>query len=141
MDRAETLTAEAGDYRVTLYKKGADTYAKTRHPVAHGLYHEIRTPDAVLQFNLYNEIVRARGLDEGWPSDREWLKRTLGDDWVYYSTGGYGGRHETFGAGSLPQPIRFHIPTLYSEIFRATGEYYLPNLSYPSNAILGDQPF
>lgn len=47
----------------------------------------------------------------------EWLKRTKGNDWVYYSTGGYAG------------------------VFEAIGEYYLPNFAYPPNNLLGGQPF
>ncbi|MDA3788020.1 MAG: radical SAM protein [Desulfobacula sp.] len=41
----------------------------------------------------------------------------MGDDWVYYSTGGYSG------------------------VFEALGEYYLPNLTYPTNSLLGGKPF
>ncbi len=137
----DTLTAESAGYAVSLYKHGARAYEKTRYPQKHGLYHEIRTPSATLCFNLNNEIVIGRGRDGGWPSSREWLKRSLGNDWVYYSTGGYGGTHEIIGSNVLPEPIRFRIPAPYNEVYRATGEYYLPNLPYPSNAILGGNPF
>ncbi|MFH2060771.1 MAG: radical SAM protein [Pseudomonadota bacterium] len=41
----------------------------------------------------------------------------MGNDWVYYSTGGYSG------------------------VFEAIGEYYLPNLMYPTNSLLGGKPF
>ena len=41
----------------------------------------------------------------------------MGNDWVYYSTGGYTG------------------------VFEATGEYYLPNFNYSSNNIIGGNPF
>lgn len=126
---------------LTLFKPGAETYAKTRHPHKHGLYHEIKTPEATLQFNLNGEIVRAQGFADRWPSSLEWLKRTAGNDWVYYSTGGYAGTYETLGAGLLSDPIRFRIPAPYNEIYKATGEYYLPNLPYESNAILGGDPF
>lgn len=128
-------------YTLTLFQQGADTHVKTRHPHKHGLYHEIQTPEAVLQFNLNAEIVRAQGRGDRWPSSLEWLKRTAGNDWVYYSTGGYAGTYETLGAGILDTPIRFRIPTPYNEVYKATGEYYLPNLPYASNAILGGDPF
>jgi hypothetical protein len=137
----DTLSAENAGYAVSLFKHGARAYEKTRYPQKHGLYHEIRTPSATLQFNLNNEIVIVRGLDGDWPSSREWLKRSPGNDWVYYSTGGYGGTHEIIGSNVLAEPIRFRIPTPYNEVYRATGEYYLPNLPYPSNAILGGSPF
>lgn len=47
----------------------------------------------------------------------EWLKRTLGGDWVYYSSGGYNGA------------------------FDALGEYYVPCFTYASNSLLGGDPF
>jgi len=52
-----------------------------------------------------------------WTHPHEWLKRRCSNDWVYYSTGGYTG------------------------VFEATGEYYLPNLQYPTNNMLGGDPF
>ena len=48
-----------------------------------------------------------------WPDPQEWLKRTVGNDWIYYSTGGYAG------------------------VFEAIGEYYLPNTPYPTNSLIG----
>ncbi len=41
----------------------------------------------------------------------------MGNDWVYYSSGGYAG------------------------VFEALGEYYLPNLEYSTNSIIGGKPF
>ncbi len=41
----------------------------------------------------------------------------MGNDWVYYSSGGYAG------------------------VFEALGEYYLPNLEYPTNSLIGGKPF
>jgi len=41
----------------------------------------------------------------------------MGNDWIYYSTGGYSG------------------------VFEALGEYYLPNLMYTTNSLLGGKPF
>ena len=71
----------------------------------------------MFHFNLNHEIMRIKGNDNSWRHPHEWLKRTVGDDWVYTSTGGYTG------------------------VFEATGEYYLPNFKYPSNNILGGRPF
>jgi hypothetical protein len=102
---------------ITLYKEGSSTYTKISYPVRYGVYSEIKTRDAVLHFNLNHEIVRAVGRTRQWIHPNEWLKRTRGDDWVYYSNGGYTG------------------------VFEATGEYYLPNLQYPTNAIIGGKPF
>ncbi|SMC36718.1 Radical SAM superfamily protein [Desulfocicer vacuolatum DSM 3385] len=103
-------------HKICLDKPGADTYIKISYPLKYGRYSEIETRDAVLQFNLNHEIVRARGKDSKWIQPTEWLKRSMGNDWVYYSTGGYTG------------------------VFEATGEYYLPNLPYPTNSLLGGKP-
>ncbi len=105
------------DTLIALYKEGSDNYTKISYPVRYGVYSEVRTRDAVLHFNLNHEIVRAVGRTRQWIHPNEWLKHTRGDDWVYYSNGGYAG------------------------VFEATGEYYLPNLQYPTNAIIGGKPF
>jgi len=126
---------------ITLNKQGENIYVKSRHPVKYGCYSEIETPEAIFQFNQNNEIIGLQGKQDNWPSSREWLKRTAGNDWVYYSTGGYSGTYESFGKDFLAEPIHFKIPSPYNEIYKATGEYYVPNFSYHSNSILGVDPF
>ncbi|MCF8010294.1 MAG: radical SAM protein [Clostridiales bacterium] len=140
MNRQEDTCFRRG-IRITLNKKGEDIYVKSRHPVKYGCYSEIETPEAVFQFNLNNEIVGMQGQQDNWPSSLEWLKRTTGNDWVYYSTGGYSGTYESFGKDFLTEPIHFKIPSPYNEIYKAIGEYYVPNFSYISNSVLGVDPF
>ncbi|MBF0468860.1 MAG: radical SAM domain-containing protein [Desulfamplus sp.] len=101
---------------MTLNKRGTSEYSKISFPLKYGIYSEIETQDAILQFNLNHEIVRAKGKSRQWLQPSEWLKRSMGNDWIYYSTGGYTG------------------------VFEATGEYYLPNLPYPTNSLLGGKP-
>ncbi|MBW1635586.1 MAG: radical SAM domain-containing protein [Deltaproteobacteria bacterium] len=86
-------------------------------PIHCGHFTEIETDSIILHFNLNGEIIRARGKGMEWTHPHEWLKRRCSNDWVYYSTGGYTG------------------------VFEATGEYYLPNLQYPTNNMLGGDPF
>ena len=105
------------DYRFQLNKRGSDHYAKVSYPLFCGLYSEIQTPDCTFHFNLNQELIRLIGKGDSWPHPQEWLKRTVGNDWIYYSTGGYTG------------------------VFETTGEYYLPNLPYPTNKFLGGNPF
>ncbi|MGW8194429.1 MAG: radical SAM protein [Desulforhopalus sp.] len=102
---------------IRVNRPGSRTYDKISFPVHCGIYTEIQTDDTVLHFNLNNEIIRAQQRGSGWQHPHEWLKRTACNDWVYYSTGGYTG------------------------VFEATGEYYLPNFSYPTNNLLGGRPF
>jgi hypothetical protein len=105
------------DIRIQLQRHGSDQYAKVSYPLHYGIFSEVETKDAILQFNLNDEIVRAKGLGRQWPDPQEWLKRTCGNDWIYFSTGGYAG------------------------VFEAIGEYYLPNTPYPTNSLIGGDPF
>lgn len=110
-------TLEIDDLRVTLDCEGAGQYRKVSYPVRYGLYWEIATPRFVYQFNLNGEVKFLQGRKEGWPHPAEWLKRTPADDWLYYFSGEYG------------------------ELYNLTGEFYLPLPSYPTNALLGGDPF
>jgi hypothetical protein len=107
----------SGDISITLDVQGLSDYTKISYPVRYGVFHEIKTENRFLHFNLNNEIIRAVGRSSQWIHPNEWLKRTPGDDWVYYSSGGYTG------------------------VFESTGEYYLPNLQYPTNSLMGGKPF
>jgi len=102
---------------ITLNKKGAANHIKISYPLRYGIFQEVITRNEILHFNLNQEIIRAVGRTRDWIHPNEWLKRTRGNDWVYYSSGGYTG------------------------VFETTGEYYLPNLQYPTNAIIGGKPF
>ncbi len=112
---SKTFTSDS--LKISLEKMGSTAYIKMSFPVHCGMYNEIETKDFVFHFNLNGEIFRAKGKGQEWAHPHEWLKRTQGNDWIYYSTGGYTG------------------------VFEATGEYYLPNLQYPTNNILGGHPF
>lgn len=112
-----SITHHLHGNNVTLEKKGADSYIKISYPQRFGRYSEIETLDAIYQFNLNGEIRFVRAKGERWPDPQEWLKRSVGNDWIYYSTGGYTG------------------------VYEAIGEYYLPNLQYPTNSLIGGKPF
>lgn len=102
---------------ITPYKEGAKEYSKVSYPIRYGTYGEVCTRTHVFQFNLLGEIRHIQGRREDWPHPGEWLKRTWGNDWVYYSSGDYSG------------------------VFDRFGEYYFPCLPYLSNSIMGDNPF
>ena len=103
---------------ISIDKAGAGDYAKATYPIRFGKYSEIRTPDYEFHLNQKGEIRFIRGLGVGWRHPGELLKRTDGNDWVYYSLGSVGGR-----------------------IKQILGEYYLPCLPYPSNSIWEFNPF
>ncbi|MCF8034811.1 MAG: radical SAM protein [Desulfarculaceae bacterium] len=103
---------------ISIDKQGAGDYAKATYPIRFGKYSEIRTPDYEFHFNQKGEIRFIRGLGMGWRHPGELLKRTDGNDWVYYSLGSVGER-----------------------IKDLLGEYYLPCLPYLSNSIWEFNPF
>jgi hypothetical protein len=102
---------------ITLNKEGSREFSKVSFPIRYGLFSEMRTPEYLFQFNLNGEIKFIQGLTQAWPHPAEWLKRTVGNDWVYYSAGDYKGIYDYF------------------------GEYYFPYLSYPSNSMMDGDPF
>lgn len=105
------------DLSIELNCQGNTEYAKVSYPVKYGLFSRLETRDYIFEFNLNHEIRHAKSKKTTWLDPSEWLKRTYGNDWVYYSTGGYSG------------------------VFEALGEYYLPNLTYLTNSLLGGKPF
>jgi len=110
-------TYPLGQFRVTLNKEGAKAYVKVGFPVRYGLFSEIEAEDALFQFSLNGEIRFIQGKGRLGIPPAEWLKRTTGNDWVYYSAGDYQG------------------------FYNLIGEYYYPHLSYSSNSILEGDPF
>ena len=111
-------TTTSGEFEIFPVIKGADHYSKVSYPLRYGNFGEIRTGEYIYQFNLNGEIKFISGRNRySWPDPSEWLKRTVTNDWLYYSTGGYSGTLE------------------YS------GEYYVPCMQYSSNSIILNSPF
>jgi radical SAM superfamily enzyme len=106
------------DWAVTIAKQGSKHFTKASYPIRFGTYSEIRTPRHEILFNLRGQIRFIRGLDPGWRHPGEVLKRTEGNDWVYYSLGSVG-----------------------AHIVNWLGEYYLPCPTYATNAVYEFQPF
>ena len=99
---------------ISVEKQGPTTITKASFPLRYGKYSEIKTSEYEFLFNLNGEIKFIRGLNVNWPHPAEQLKRTDGNDWVYY----------TVGDDSSEKGIISWL-----------GEYYLPCLPYPSNPI------
>ncbi len=96
---------------------GADSYIKISYPMRYGIYGEIRMDSYVFTFRPSGEIKTIANMKGGWLDSSEWLKRTIGNDWIYFSAGGYTGAVDFI------------------------GEYYIPYLSYESNSIFGADRF
>ncbi len=99
---------------ISVAKQGPTTISKASFPLRYGKYSEIKTPEYEFRFNLNGEIKFIRGLNMDWPHPAEQLKRTDGNDWVYYSVG-----DDSSEKGQISW----------------LGEYYLPCLPYSSNSI------
>ena len=111
------LTYKDDQVSIEINCRGAREYTKMSYPVKYGLFSRLETQELVFEFNLNHEICHAKSKTDGWSHPSEWMKRTMGNDWVYYSTGGYAG------------------------VVESIGEYYLPNLMYQTNSLLGGKPF
>lgn len=105
----------SGNFTINIDKEFPSEIIKGSFPLRYGKGSEIKTPEYEFWFNLNGEIKFIRGLDiNKWRHPAEQLKRTNGNDWVYYSVG-----DDSSEKG----------------IISWLGEYYLPCLPYPSNTI------
>ncbi len=102
------------NFLISVEKQGSNRIKKNSFPLRYGKYSVIKTSEYEFIFNLNGEIKFIRGLNTNWPHPAEQLKRTEGNDWVYYSVGDKSGEEG---------------------IISWLGEYYLPCLPYPSNPI------
>ena len=104
--------------KISLKREGSKNYTKTSYPVRYGCYSELEYNDFRFQFNLNGEVKYIAGTSPDWPHPAEWLKRTPGNDWLYYSTGNY-----------------------YAGVADLLGEYYFPFPAYPTNCLFKENPF
>jgi hypothetical protein len=104
---------------ITVDKEGTSHFRRTSYPMRFGKYSEITTSEYEFQFNLKGEIKYIRGLSANWPHPSEWMKRTDGNDWIFYSV----------------RPVSNY------KVIDWLGEYYLPCLPYRSNSIWEFNPF
>lgn len=103
------------NFTINIEKQFPSEIIKGTFPLRYGKCSEIKTSEYEFWFNLNGEIKFIRGLNiKKWPHLAEQLKRTDGNDWVYYSV----------GDDSSEKGINSWL-----------GEYYLPCLPYPSNTI------
>lgn len=104
----------ASNFAISVERQGARNLTKASNPLRYGKFSEIRTAEHEFRFDLNGAIRSIRGLTAKWPHPSEQLKRTDGNDWVYYTVG------DRSGADGIKSWL---------------GEYYLPCLPYPSNSV------
>ncbi|HSQ87038.1 MAG TPA: radical SAM protein, partial [Desulfobacterales bacterium] len=78
---------------ISVEKQGPGIIQKDTFPLRYGKYSEIKTSEYEFRFNLNGEIKFIRGLNVNWPHPAEQLKRTDGNDWVYYTVGDRSSEH------------------------------------------------
>ena len=106
---------QLNNYAITIEKQFPKDIVKERFPLRYGKCSIIKTPEYEFLFNLNGEVKFIRGLNlKNWPHSAEQLKRTDGNDWVYYSVGD---------------------DSSHKGVISWLGEYYLPCLPYPSNSV------
>ena len=103
---------------ITIEKQASDPNTKANYPPRIGRYSEIRTPHYEFHFNLRGQIRFIRSLGMNWRHPAELLKRSDGNDWIFYSVGTVGARISSW-----------------------LGQYYLPCPAYTTNAVYPYNPF
>ncbi len=93
---------------------GEKKYQKVSFPIKVGMYSLFEYRDFKFYFDLNEEIKFIHVKKDIWPHPNDFVKRTKGNDFIYYSSGEY-----------------------YGGIYDATGEYYVPCFLYPSNNLWG----
>jgi hypothetical protein len=111
-------TIKLQDLKVILNQEGSKKYTKVSYPIRYGRYAEMEYGEFRFLFNRNGEVKFIVGQGRDWPHPSEWLKRTIGNNWVYYSTGSY-----------------------YTGVVDLFGEYYLPCPAYPTNSLFKENPF
>lgn len=114
-DINQVIACRVNDLVFVVEKEGRSNFKKASYPIRYGKYSEIRTKDHEFHFNLKGEIKFIRGTGRNWPHPSEWLKRSDGNDWSYYSVGAVNN---------------------FKRIKALAGEYYLPFPTYPTNSII-----
>jgi len=107
-----------GDFEIVERVAGARRPLKASYPVHYGTFCQVGEGPYRCRFLPSGAVKYLWGHGERhWPHPGEWLKHTLGDDWIYYSAGDYEG------------------------LFSLYGEHQLPCPAYPSNSPLDPRPF
>jgi hypothetical protein len=81
-------SARVNNFTIIVEKQFPKDIVKASFPLRYGKHSVIKTPDYEFLFNLNGEIKFIRGLNlKCWPIQAEQMKRTDGNDWVFYSVG------------------------------------------------------
>jgi hypothetical protein len=105
------------DIGVEPGRRGLFRPVKADFPVRYGEYSRVSTKTLTMDFDRNGRIRFLQGRGDGWPHPLEYLKRTDGNDWVYYGLSEYG------------------------DFLDLYGEHYLPCTRYVTNRPLGGEPF
>ncbi|RME19161.1 MAG: hypothetical protein D6806_18795, partial [Deltaproteobacteria bacterium] len=101
---------DTGQLSVELFRQESLRYEKVSYPARRGVLHRLSDGELDLWFRLNGQLKYLSGRPPAWQRPWEWLKLTLGDDWIYYSAGDYQGLYELCGEHYLqcPEYARYH---------------------------------
>jgi hypothetical protein len=74
------------DVEITFDRAGRDDWGKFSFPVWYGIPVKVNWRDYEFDFNLRGGLKRLAGHHNVWPDPRDLLKRTDGNDFIYYGT-------------------------------------------------------
>ncbi len=77
------------DFEISFDCAGRDDWGKFSFPVRYGIHEKVRWKGYEFDFNLRGGLKRLAGNLSVWPAPQEVLKRTDGNDFIYYGTDGY----------------------------------------------------
>lgn len=77
------------DMEVIFDCAGRDDWGKFSFPVWYGIPVKVNWRGYKYDFNLRGGLKRLTGKMSVWPDPQELLKRTDGNDFIYYGTSGY----------------------------------------------------
>ena len=82
-------TVQVDDIRLIFGQEGRQDWAKFTFPVTYGLPVKVRWNKYDYDFNLKGNLKKISGRPPAWPNQLEQLKRTEGNDFIYYGIFGY----------------------------------------------------
>jgi len=77
------------DIDIIFGQQGRKDWGKYTFPVVYGLPIKVKWNKYEYDFNLRNTLKRISGRPPSWPNQLEQLKRTAGNDYIYYGIFGY----------------------------------------------------
>ncbi|MDY6855023.1 MAG: radical SAM protein [Thermodesulfobacteriota bacterium] len=103
----QTKRYRIDDLEILFDLGGRDDWGKFSFPVWYGLTVKINWDEYEFYFNLLGSLKRIGGKSSVWPNPSEWLKRTDGNDLIYYGTYAYQSSYDLIKNYYVPYTGRY----------------------------------